>query len=230
MRTSSWTGFWIPLPPRLEEREEERLLSMVTEAERLRYRGITSSARCAFLCGRGLIRTVLGSALAREPSRVPLEISVHGKPTLAPSVVDPLFFNLSHSRDQLIAAFSPHAQVGVDIEVVGGYQDAVAERFLRNDEYAALQRVEPEARPGAFCHLWTAKEACVKALGRPLGPNVRRVAVSLDASGRHGDVRWESLELRDDVRAAVALHPLRHPISDRRRLFALSVDQIAMIG
>ncbi|MDR3320659.1 MAG: 4'-phosphopantetheinyl transferase superfamily protein [Desulfovibrio sp.] len=72
------------------------------------------------------------------------------------------FFNLSHAGDYVVLATAQN-EVGVDIEPVHAYEDAVAERCLTPEEHAWRKR---RGGKWAFYKLWTAKESVMKATGK----------------------------------------------------------------
>ena len=141
-----------------------RLLNRA-ERERLdRFR--VDLARRRFLVGRGLLRGVLGHCLGCRPGEVPLTKGAHGKPTLAPGrAADPVRFNLSHSGEWILLAFTRRGEVGVDVEQVRPRAMAatIRRRQFHPDEQAVASG-ETE-----FCRGWALKEAVVKAMGRGLG-------------------------------------------------------------
>lgn len=88
-----------------------------------------------------------------------------------------IHFNLSHCRAGAACAVADHP-VGVDMETVRPYKDALARHALSDDEYA---RVAASPDPAAaFIRLWTMKEAFAKLTGRGLRDELKTL---LPASG-----------------------------------------------
>ena len=71
------------------------------------------------------------------------------------------YFNISHAGDYVALAVA-NCEVGVDIEKVSAYSDAVAARCFTPPEREWLRR---EGCDEAFYRLWTAKESVMKASG-----------------------------------------------------------------
>ncbi len=88
-------------------------------------------------------------------ARISLELC--GKPYLPGGA----FFNLSHSGNYAVLAVSP-CEVGVDVEQVAPYSQAVAEKCFTAPEREWLSR---QSCGQAFFKLWTGKESVMKATG-----------------------------------------------------------------
>lgn len=98
------------------------------------------------------------------------EYAADGKPRLhgLPGVE----FNLSHCREAAVCAVSS-APVGVDVETVRPFKDALARYVLSAGEYAA---VTAAARPDVeFIKLWTRKEALLKLTGEGIRSDLKTV-------------------------------------------------------
>ncbi len=149
--------------------------------------------RARFLASRVLLRAMLGRCSEEAAPDAPLTRSPEGKPCLegegAPR------FSISHAGDLVLVALA-RADVGVDVEAPrpGLNVVALARRMLGPPAAAALEALDPDARPAAFLVLWTRHEAAVKCRGVGLagGPN--------DAEG----FLVHSLALPDGYAGAVA--------------------------
>lgn len=155
--------------------------------------------------GRLPLREVLGRYLRTSSDRVQLVDGEHGRPALAEAHDRSLDFNWSHSGDRALIAVARHAAPGVDLERVRPRQRAlaIAERFFRPDEAAALAALPDEDRTLAFLEMWTAKEALVKALGRGIAFGLDRFSV-----GRTSDGQLRLHYLHDDDVREWQLHRL----------------------
>lgn len=123
--------------------------------------------RRRYVVARGLLRTLLAERLGTHPRSVELCCGAHGKPRLAPGSAGDLRFNVSHTGDFALFAFSRGREVGVDVEAVLPMRDAdtVARHFFSRSELRAYRALEPGAREAGFFTCWTRKEAYLKALG-----------------------------------------------------------------
>jgi 4'-phosphopantetheinyl transferase len=135
-------------------------------------------AREEFQVSRALLRVLLGRYLRRDPSRLELRMGPQGKPALAGDA--PLSFNVSHSFGAALIAVRAGGEVGVDVEQVRPFENdlGLAERFFCPTEWAALRALGEERRE-AFFHVWTRKEAYLKAGGLGLSGGLERVEVSV---------------------------------------------------
>jgi 4'-phosphopantetheinyl transferase len=122
--------------------------------------------RKRYITARAGLRSILGQYLDLSPQNVQIMATPEGKPFLKDCDLE---FNVSHSHDLALYAFSFRNPVGVDIEKMRHhYNDAIAERFFSSEEYAQLSTLSPEQKRVLFFKLWTGKEALVKALGEGL--------------------------------------------------------------
>lgn len=119
---------------------------------------------------RGWLGTVAGA-----PSAAALRRDARTRPRLPPGCGD---VGWSHTRGQLLLAYAPHGQLGVDVEATTRPLRPleVAHRYFAPEEAAGLATLEPSARPQAFVRLWCAKEAVLKAHGHGLAFGLHRLA------------------------------------------------------
>ncbi len=118
-----------------------------------------------------------------------------------------LQFNMSHSADMALFAFTNGCEVGADIEQVRPIRDMqdVATRFFSSSEAAELATMPPDCSTGAFFACWTRKEAYIKAIGEGLSAPLDSFRVSL----RPGEpARFVSINDDKDEAAAWSLHDL----------------------
>ncbi len=135
---------------------------------------------------RGLLRALLGRYLHRDPCSLRFAAGEHGKPALvcdagespahAPSSAassrsPQLSFNMSHSGQLALYAFSAAGAVGVDVEGARRPLDevAIAARALGAAEARRLQALAPETRRREFLRAWTRHEAALKCRGVGIG-------------------------------------------------------------
>src|SRR5262249_15131305 len=84
-------------------------------------------------------------------------------------------FNLAHSHELAVYAFSRDRELGIDVEWMRPLLDAaaIAHRYFSAAENAAISSLPESERLAAFFRCWTRKEAYLQALGdglaRPLG-------------------------------------------------------------
>jgi 4'-phosphopantetheinyl transferase len=173
--------------------EIERLATYLSASERER------AARFHFkadydrhVAARAALRLQLGALLDRDPKSLSLQTTSYGKPFIAECGVE---FNLSHSGDWILFAFSRSAEIGVDIEHIRPLSDMrdVAKQNFGASEFARWEATPERDRTEAFYRCWTRKESFIKAIGEglscPLGSF--EVAFDLNQPARltsvHGD-------------------------------------------
>jgi len=136
-----------------------------------------------FSVGRGILRSLLGNYLALPPDQINFNYTKHGKPYLPP-VQNPtdLRFNLSHSGELALFAFTIGRDLGIDIEQIRPDRSTrdIAERFFAPREVDALFALPDEQHTDAFFRCWTRKEAYIKAKGAGMAIPLDSFAVSLD--------------------------------------------------
>jgi 4'-phosphopantetheinyl transferase len=162
----------------------DRLVVMETSlaaAERDRAaRYLHPTARAQFLAARALLRALLGAYLGVAPEHVALGAGRGGKPALEPPHAE-LHFNVAHSHGMALFALTQLGPVGVDLERIRAYPTYLdmAARFFSRGEADALTRLPPVQAEEAFFHVWTRKEALLKATGLGLAGGLDSFEVSV---------------------------------------------------
>jgi 4'-phosphopantetheinyl transferase len=137
--------------------------------------------RDRYIRARGKLRCLVAEYLAQAPADVVFGYGPQGKP----EVQGDLQFNLAHSEDFALYAFTAGRRVGVDIERLRAMDDAeaLATRFFSAEECRDLMSVPQAQRNAVFFACWTRKESFVKAVGAGLTLPLKsfRVAVLPDA-------------------------------------------------
>lgn len=158
----------------------EPLLAVDEQARADRFR--FDQDRHRYIVGRGRLRLLLGQYLSLPPEQVTLAYTAHGKPYLPPQPAQPvLHFNVTHSQQFALLAFTWERRLGVDIEVIRPLNnlDKLVRRFFAPAEVSAWKTVAPEQQTAAFFCGWTRKEAFIKAIGDGLSYSLDRFVVTL---------------------------------------------------
>ena len=136
--------------------------------------------RDRFLCSRGGLRYLLASYLQQSPTDIQLTYGTQGRPALA-NPAAALHFNVAHSGDWVIWAFSHSPQVGVDVEVLKPRRrlQALIQKCLTPEERLALSG-PPATQLNRFLAMWTVKEAHLKAIGLGLSYPLQKVQVAIE--------------------------------------------------
>ena len=170
------------------------------------------------------LRSLLGAYLKVSANAISYKNGGYGKPMLsAASIHRNLEFNMSHSGNVIMYAFSRYTPVGIDVEELTSQFafDELANQVLTREERNELMLLAPDAQKSAFLACWTRKEAYLKANGIGLSVPMNTFAVSLlpseqpylkwDRDASRSQVMWSMLHLEPQmnyVAAAVLKGPL----------------------
>jgi 4'-phosphopantetheinyl transferase len=200
------------------------LSALLDEEERGRSARFTHvPSRQQFTICRATLRVLLGRYLDLPPKMVRFAFGPQGKPVLASGA---LHFNVSHTQGMALIAVTRLGPIGIDVEQARTYPTHrdMADRFFTPAESAALRSLPVEASEEAFFHIWTRKEAFLKALGLGLAHGLERFEVSvppndparilhIDGDRTAGD-RWSLsvLEPAAGYVGALAVEALKHEL------------------
>lgn len=199
----------------------EQVLSAEEVERSQRYR--FEKDRLRFISRRAILRRLLGAYTGTNPASIRYSTSPHGKLSLASRS---LSFNLSKSQDRIVYTFAPGDEVGVDVEHVHPLQDLdrLAARWFSLQEQADMLALVPEWQADAFYHVWTQKEAFIKAQGEGLNWQLKDFSVCVDPNqpARLMSIKGDPAEAshwkmagkasKDGWRVAVCLHSHADPL------------------
>ena len=137
--------------------------------------------RNRYTVARGRLRQLLANYLHISAKDIQFEYSDRGKPSLSNYCSqDSLQFNVSHSQNLALYAFTYHHRVGIDLEYLRVGNDAaqIARRFFSPQEYELIASLEKNRQQEIFLHIWTIKEAYLKATGEGLSGSLDTSEVS----------------------------------------------------
>jgi len=138
--------------------------------------------RRRFILRRAARRLVLSRVCGHAPEQLRFDEGAFGKPVLGASFQgDDLCFSAAHSNDAAIMAISKTGQLGIDIEAHDRDLKPLelARTALSPSEHSALSKLKAQAQKPAFLTAWTIKEAVLKADGRGLSLDPRRIETHL---------------------------------------------------
>ncbi len=136
--------------------------------------------RDRFATSRAVLRLLLGRYLGVHPHEVAFRYSDKGKPSVVDNPLD-LRFNVAHSHDLAIYAFTRGVEIGVDVEMIreGPAEERIPERFFSGRETEAIRGLPAEQQREAFFRCWTRKEAFLKATGKGITFGLDQFCVSV---------------------------------------------------
>lgn len=194
-----------PVDLTLTDQEENERLSLLNHEERERaFRFHFPIHRQRFIAARSMLRTLLGYYLSRAPEEILFSYDENEKPHLKTRNHAGLHFNLSHSENMAVFAFSLHHPLGIDIEKIrDSFNPGVAERYFSDTENHALLSMPEHERTAVFFRIWARKEAVIKAVGKGLSMPLTHFSVSaqdiIEEIQLDHDGRWKLIPL--------AIHP-----------------------
>lgn len=140
--------------------------------------------RC-FIIAHGMLRKLVAMYTNIQPQSVNFCYNPYGKPQLNIDNSDKkLNFNLSHSGDMVVFAFTQDIEVGVDVEQVREdieFLELASHIFsdIENNKLLVLPHIR---KCDAFFRCWTRKEAYIKAHGMGLSMPLKGFDVKLDGA------------------------------------------------
>jgi 4'-phosphopantetheinyl transferase len=122
--------------------------------------------RISFEVSHGALRILLAKYLGCSPRELVFTFGPRGKPALCGN--SQLWFNMAHSGEIALCAFSIGVEIGADIEAVHEIHDfeQIAEHYFCPEEASQLRSIaDKKQREEAFFRCWTRKESYLKAIG-----------------------------------------------------------------
>ncbi|WP_133129611.1 4'-phosphopantetheinyl transferase family protein [Legionella yabuuchiae] len=124
-----------------------------------------------------LVRCILSRYLNCSGNSLNFSYNAHGKPGLEDQ---DLQFNLSHSRDLALLVVGVQHPVGIDLEYFSARPyEGIGQHIFSESENKALSQLPHTLRPLGFFHLWTQKEALIKACGLGLSYPTKQLTLPL---------------------------------------------------
>lgn len=166
---------------RLDRGKARDLLKFLSEEERARAgRFRFERDKNQFIAARGILRLILGKYLKTNPRNLQFEYSEYGKPSIAGNQLE-IKFNLSHSENLAIYAFTRKRKIGIDLERVKTdfVTDETIEFCLTPQEIAHIKMLSEARRIEFFFDCWTLKEAYLKASGDGFSISPNRLETSM---------------------------------------------------
>jgi 4'-phosphopantetheinyl transferase len=151
--------------------------------------------RIRYSLTHGVLRLLINMYTGINKKNINYTLGKFHKPGLQASSGKELCFNLSHSGNYILFAFSWAKELGIDIEQIRDMQDAdsIIERFCSEKEKVEYFSIQKENRTKAFFKCWTRKEAYIKARGDGLYFPLNNFTVSIKP-----DTQPALIEVKDE--------------------------------
>src|SRR5205085_7061872 len=156
-----WQAPLIVPEPTLQQLTQNLSAKELTRAASFHF----TKDRTRWIVAHAVLRILLARYLSTDPRLLDFDTNPYGKPFLTyPSLSTPLQFNLSHSHNLALYAFTYTGHIGIDIE----YKrpdidyDALARVSFSPNEQEALQSLPNHLKHHAFYNCWSRKEAYIK--------------------------------------------------------------------
>ncbi len=135
-----------------------------------------------YIVSRAILKKLLVSYLGNiQYNDILFEQTEYGKPYLDNSInISNIKFNLSHSGDAVVYAFTRNTDIGIDIEFINKdfIIDDIIEQCCSVQEKMELQELSFSCKYDYFYKIWVLKESLVKAMGLGLAFDLREVSVN----------------------------------------------------
>ncbi len=147
----------------------QKILSI---GEQLRAaRLISSEKSLRFQSTRSALRIILSIYVNQPPENIQFKYGPNGKPYLLQNGrPDSVEFNIAHSENMMVAAFSKGSPVGIDLEFKQpvSTKDWIVKQYFSKNDQDIYQNLPEKDKETAFLTIWTKKEAFGKAIGAGL--------------------------------------------------------------
>ena len=170
----------------LSEEERQRADSFKFLKDKIKY-----------VACRGVLRQLMGKYLGERAKSVSIEYIKNGKPHHNSNFE----FNVSHSKDMAVIAFTYDTILGIDIEFIHRKIefDQIAKRFFSSSEAEIVINASQGPIHKYFYNCWTRKEAFIKALGDGLSFPLDQFEVSCtpDDVPKLLSTKWDEKEVEE---------------------------------
>lgn len=118
----------------------------------------------------GLLKQVVKECFGEIFQDQDIKKGPYGKPYFADSGIQ---FNISHCRGMVVCAVSREWELGIDVENIRPFKEAVARRIMSEREFQELL-VSPDQNK-FFFRAWTYKESVVKLSGNGIRGSLSKI-------------------------------------------------------
>lgn len=119
-----------------------------------------------YIISRGILRSLLAGYLGEPLQKIEILYGLWGKPCLLEEKA--LSFNLSHSGNYALYAFTQRYEVGIDVEYIDESLELedMAKGVFSTTEFSYWKALNAQEKIHSFFKYWVSKEAYLKASGK----------------------------------------------------------------
>jgi 4'-phosphopantetheinyl transferase len=206
----------------------DSIISRMPEEQRVMYgQYVETKGGRRNLLGNLLVRNVISNKMRIKCHAIDIVRDKYGKPfhCNAPSNMPRVNFNVSHSGQWIVCAFSD-CPVGVDVQRIRPIDCDIARRIYSKEEYQKLQSKSREEKLSYFYELWTFKESYIKAVGMGLSIPLNSFTVEIENNTatikNNNDLHLRQYELGEEYKMAVCGYD--HNIPDV--VLSIGIDEV----
>lgn len=198
------------------KQELQSAYQILNDEERVRGdRFYFSKHKRRFTTARAMLRIILARYLNTAPERLKFTYGNHGKPAV--TNLQKLQFNISHSGDTALIAVGKIYPLGVDIERYSKRPyEGIAKNLFSEQEFLKFQQMPAALKTAIFFHIWSQKEAFIKASGLGLAYPTREFSVPVSMPTKQlvddplHNMTWQLRSFMPQIAysAALCYHPL----------------------
>ncbi|KAB8031077.1 4'-phosphopantetheinyl transferase family protein [Fluviispira multicolorata] len=168
--------------------QEERLLQNLTkfltyeEVEKANkfYKNID---KIRYIFARSILKLLISNYLSLDAKNIHFSYSKYFKPFLAinKNLLN-LKFNMTHAGNWISYAFTLEDEIGIDIEEYKNDFDMTgsAKLVFSPEEFCLWQELPENEKCASFFHIWSCKEAIMKAIGLGFHYPPEKITVSIN--------------------------------------------------
>jgi 4'-phosphopantetheinyl transferase len=176
-------------------------LSFEEQCKANSFRNLNDQHR--YITSHYLLRRILAAYLGCHTQDIKFRKNKYGKLYLLDK--DNIYFNMSHTQDVVSFILSSKNEVGIDLEYIDSYfeWESIARNYLTPEELIYLESIPKVEKIKGFYHLWTRKEALLKAIGTGLSGLDELNSNGL--SGYYGYYSLGNLNINDKYQGSLAV-------------------------
>ncbi len=139
-----------------------------------------------YIISRGILRELVSIYTGVQPGDIEFLYTEAGKPFFSGNTNSTLKFNLSHSGNFTIYAFSLGKEIGIDIEYIRNLENLnnLAKTTLSDLEFNEFIVSPEEKMLDVFFRYWIHKEAYLKAAGTGITDSIKSIEFIHDNGGK----------------------------------------------